>query len=121
MATRTTVTLEDDLDGGQAEETVRFGLGAVEYQIDLSAANASRLRSQLAPFVEHARTLAGASGPGQDARRQRVGTARRCMPGLGTSHRDQRTRPGSGQCHRAVRGSDGRTITADLPVARHRE
>jgi hypothetical protein len=34
----TTVTLEDDLDGGPAEETVQFGLGPVDYEIDLSAA-----------------------------------------------------------------------------------
>ena len=34
---------------------MRFGLGAAEYEIDLSAANAGRFREQLAPFVEHAR------------------------------------------------------------------
>ena len=27
MASRSMITLEDDLDGGPAEETVRFGLG----------------------------------------------------------------------------------------------
>jgi hypothetical protein len=55
MATKTVITLEDDLDGSQAEETVRFGLGTVEYEIDLSAANAGRFRSQLVPFIDHAR------------------------------------------------------------------
>jgi len=44
MATRTMITLEDDLDGGPAEETVRFSLGAAEYEMDLSAANAARFR-----------------------------------------------------------------------------
>jgi hypothetical protein len=58
MAAKTVITLEDDLDGGVADETLRFGLGAAEYEIDLSAANASRLRAQLAPFVEHARMTA---------------------------------------------------------------
>jgi hypothetical protein len=38
-----------------AEETLRFGLGPAEYEIDLSAVNASRFRAELAPFVEHAR------------------------------------------------------------------
>ena len=55
MASRTMITLEDDLDGGPAEETVRFGLGGAEYEIDLNAANAGRFRAQLAPFIEHAR------------------------------------------------------------------
>ena len=33
MATKVTVTLEDDLDGGPAEETVRFGFGNIEYAV----------------------------------------------------------------------------------------
>jgi hypothetical protein len=54
MARKTTVALEDDLDGGPADEAVRFGLGGSEYEIDLSAQNAAAFR-RLAPFVEHAR------------------------------------------------------------------
>jgi hypothetical protein len=49
------VVLEDDLDGGPADETVRFGLGDTEYEIDLSEKNAAAFRKQLAPFIEHAR------------------------------------------------------------------
>lgn len=59
MARRTIVALEDDLDGGPAEETVRFGVGGSEYEIDLSEKNAAKLRKQLAPFVEHARRASG--------------------------------------------------------------
>jgi hypothetical protein len=55
MATRITVNLEDDLDGGAAGETVRFGLDGADYEIDLNKKNAAALRRQLAPFVEHAR------------------------------------------------------------------
>lgn len=55
MATKTTVTLEDDLDGGPAEETVQFRLGTNEYEIDLNVKNADRFREQMAPFVSHAR------------------------------------------------------------------
>jgi hypothetical protein len=73
MATRAMITLEDDLDGGPAEETVRFGLGSAEYEIDLSAANADRFRTQLRPFIEHARKL----GRGQRARQARTSAARR--------------------------------------------
>jgi hypothetical protein len=36
MATKITVALEDDLDGGPANETVRFGPGAAQYEIDLN-------------------------------------------------------------------------------------
>ena len=56
MATKITVVLEDDLDGGPADETVRFGLGGTEYETDLRASNAAAFRRQLAPYIEHART-----------------------------------------------------------------
>jgi nucleoid-associated protein Lsr2 len=55
VARRTIVTIEDDLDGGPADETLRFGIGGWEYEIDLSRKNAARFRKQLAPFIEHAR------------------------------------------------------------------
>jgi hypothetical protein len=55
MAQRVTVALEDDLDGGAADETLRFAFGGADYEIDLSKKNAAKFRKQLAPFVEHAR------------------------------------------------------------------
>ena len=55
MAVSTTVVLEDDLEGGPATETLQFSLGGREYEIDLNAKNAGRFRSQLAPFIDHAR------------------------------------------------------------------
>jgi hypothetical protein len=55
MAQKVTVALEDDLDGGPADETVRFGFGGTDYEIDLSAKNARALRTKLTPFIEHAR------------------------------------------------------------------
>src|SRR5215471_15130197 len=55
MATRINVTLEDDLDGGPAAETVRFAIGGAEYEIDLNKKNAAAFRKKLAPFIEHAR------------------------------------------------------------------
>jgi len=61
MATTTMIVLEDDLEGGPATETVQFSLGGKEYEIDLNAKNAGTFRSQLAPFVEHARR----AGPSQ--------------------------------------------------------
>jgi nucleoid-associated protein Lsr2 len=64
MATKTTITLEDDLDGGPAEETLQFGLAGAEYEIDLNATNARAFRQRLAPFIDHART----AGAGQRRR-----------------------------------------------------
>jgi len=59
MAQRVQVVLEDDLDGGDATETVAFGLDGRSYEIDLSTVNASRLRDALAPFVSAARRTGG--------------------------------------------------------------
>ncbi|HEX4725029.1 MAG TPA: Lsr2 family protein [Pseudonocardiaceae bacterium] len=54
MASKTVVELFDDLDGGRADETVRFELDGVEYEIDLSTANAAALRDTLAVYIGHA-------------------------------------------------------------------
>jgi hypothetical protein len=62
MAQKVTVELEDDLNGGPADETMRFGLDGTEYEIDLSEKNARAFRTQLAPFVEHARKAGRAAG-----------------------------------------------------------
>ncbi len=72
MATRISVALEDDLEGGPADETVRFGLGGSEYEIDLNKKNARAFRRQLAPFVEHARK----AGRGQRRRSVRTSSSR---------------------------------------------
>ncbi len=55
MATKTTVVLEDDLEGGPADETLRFSFGGTEYEIDLNTKNATALRERLAPYIGHAR------------------------------------------------------------------
>jgi hypothetical protein len=55
MATKTMITLEDDYDGGRADETVRFSLDGASYEIDLSDRNADKLRKALSPFLEAAR------------------------------------------------------------------
>jgi hypothetical protein len=72
MATKTVVELEDDLEGGPADETVRFRLDGSEYEIDLSKKNAGAFRKQLAPYVEHARK----AGRGQRRRSGRTSASR---------------------------------------------
>jgi len=49
----------DDIDGGQAEGTVRFALDGSEYEIDLSASHSEELRSALGKYVTHARKVGG--------------------------------------------------------------
>jgi hypothetical protein len=86
MAQRVTVTLEDDLDGGPADETVRFGFGGANYEIDLSTKNTVAFRKQLAPFIGRARK-AGRAQPPRSARgaasRQRSGDIRAWAKGHG--------------------------------------
>lgn len=55
MARREIVVFEDDLDGTQGAETVKFGLDGAQYEIDLGEKNAARLRDALSPFVAAAR------------------------------------------------------------------
>ncbi|GAA3025991.1 histone-like nucleoid-structuring protein Lsr2 [Actinokineospora globicatena] len=59
MVQKVTVSLVDDLDGSQGDETVEFGLDGAAYQIDLSADNAEKLRDILADFVDRARRSGG--------------------------------------------------------------
>jgi hypothetical protein len=86
MAQRVTVVLEDDLNGGPAAETVRFGLGGAEYEIDLNKKNAAAFRKKLNPFIEHARKAG--RGPARRAAhtaasRQRSGDIRAWAKGQG--------------------------------------
>lgn len=62
MATRTLVTLVDDLDGTTADENVAFGFEGVDYEIDLTTEHASALRELLAPYTAAARRTGGRQG-----------------------------------------------------------
>ncbi|MCS6712606.1 Lsr2 family protein [Brachybacterium sp. EF45031] len=59
MARKTIVELVDDLDGGRADQTVTFSLDGVAYEIDLTDANAERLREALSEWVSKARRVSG--------------------------------------------------------------
>jgi hypothetical protein len=58
MAQRIQTLLIDDLDGGEAAGTVRFGLDGTEYEIDLSATHSDELRKALELYLAHARRTA---------------------------------------------------------------
>ncbi len=72
MAQRIQTLLIDDIDGGEAAGTVRFGLDGTEYEIDLSAAHSDELCEALARYLAHARRTGGAA---KGAARGRRGSA----------------------------------------------
>jgi hypothetical protein len=59
MAQKVNIIMVDDIDGGQADEAVSFGLDDTNYEIDLSSQNAAALRDALAPYVAAARKVRG--------------------------------------------------------------
>jgi Lsr2 len=81
MAQKVHVVLEDDLDGGSADETITFGLDGTTYEIDLTKKNAVKLRDALAPWVGAARRISGGRasarrGRGRPARASQAGDIR---------------------------------------------
>jgi hypothetical protein len=61
MAQKVSIILIDDIDGSEADETVRFALDGSSYEIDLNATHAQELRDALSLYVGHARK-AGSGG-----------------------------------------------------------
>jgi hypothetical protein len=74
MAQKVQVLLVDDVDGGEAAESVTFGLDGVTYEIDLSDKNAGKLRDGLATWVANGRRVGG---------RSKSGTRRAAAPAAG--------------------------------------
>ncbi|MFD1829222.1 MULTISPECIES: histone-like nucleoid-structuring protein Lsr2 [Streptomyces] len=68
MAQKVQVLLVDDLDGGEADETVTFALDGKTYEIDLTTANADKLRGLLEPYVKNGRRTGGRSARGKAPR-----------------------------------------------------
>ncbi|MGO1562995.1 MAG: histone-like nucleoid-structuring protein Lsr2 [Actinomycetaceae bacterium] len=64
MARQTITKLIDDVDGSQADTTVTFALDGERFEIDLSDANAAKLRESFAPWVAGARPVRGARRTG---------------------------------------------------------
>jgi hypothetical protein len=59
MVSKVIIRREDDLDGSEAIETIQFAIDNVEYEIDLSADNAAKLRASVASYVDKARKVGG--------------------------------------------------------------
>lgn len=62
MATRTVITLVDDLDGKELESggrIIAFSFDGIDYQIDLGAKNVERFANAIEPFVGAATRVGG--------------------------------------------------------------
>lgn len=64
MAQKIQTLFIDDIDGGEAEGTVRFALDGTEYEIDLNAKHSEELRSAVGKYVTHARKVGGTARRG---------------------------------------------------------
>ncbi len=68
MAQRTQVLYVDDIDGSDAEGTVRFGFDGTDYEIDLNKQHADQLAQAIGPFLAAARKLPPSRRPARAAR-----------------------------------------------------
>ena len=90
MATKTVVSVVDDIDGSADAETVTFTYNGKTYEIDLARKNRDALASALSPFVQAARSTSRKSahrpksGGDEDAAAVRAWAAGR---GIEVSHR----------------------------------
>lgn len=57
MVQRTVITYEDDIDGGEAAESITFALDDTTYEIDLNANNAEALRAVFLDYMDKARKV----------------------------------------------------------------
>lgn len=66
MAKRVTTELVDDFDESTPAETVEFSFQGIDYEIDLSSENTSKLRAELEPYMQAGRKVSrGAPRPGR--------------------------------------------------------
>jgi hypothetical protein len=62
MARQVITTLIDDLDGKKADRSVEFSLDGINYTIDLSEANAGKLRKALDPYINAGKRMGRSTG-----------------------------------------------------------
>ena len=74
MAQKVQTLFIDDIDGGEAEGTVRFALDGNEFEIDLNSKHSDELRSALVTYISHARKV-GRASPRSGARAIRKPTS----------------------------------------------
>jgi hypothetical protein len=60
VAQKTQILYVDDIDGTEAEGTLRFGYSGVEYEIDLNRQHADEFANAIGPYLEAARKVSAA-------------------------------------------------------------
>jgi hypothetical protein len=68
VAQRTQILYVDDIDGGEAEGTIRFGVDGAEYEIDLSKEHAEQFAKAVSPYVAAARKVPAVRRAGRGSR-----------------------------------------------------
>ena len=111
MAQKVQTLYVDDLDGSEADGTIRFGLDGAEYEIDLNAKHAQELRDVLARYVAAGRRVRAStsqsSRSGRKAQPNALNTTRDPRVGQGPGDRGQGPRPDSRRTRSQVQGRDG--------------
>lgn len=68
MAQRTQILYVDDIDGSEAEGTVRFGLDGAEYEIDLNKKHSAQFTKAIRPYIDAARKVSSSRRPARGSR-----------------------------------------------------
>jgi hypothetical protein len=71
MAQRTQIIITDDIDGSEAEGTIRFSFGGTSYEIDLNKKHADQFATALAPFTAAGRKVSGTRRSSRDGQASR--------------------------------------------------
>ena len=76
MAREVIEKLVDDLDGGEATETVTFALDGTSFEMDLSKKNATAFRKSFNRYIKAARRSTSTGGRRRKPAAQRTGRSR---------------------------------------------
>jgi hypothetical protein len=69
MAQKVLTVLTDDIDGGEASQTITFAVDGVTYEIDVNDAHAGDLRGAFDYWIGYARKVSARGGVARVARR----------------------------------------------------
>jgi hypothetical protein len=94
VARKIEVQLLDDIDGGQADETLRFSLDGVGYEIDVSVKHANELRGSLEKYIDAARRIGRGAVTGARVRAGNASTPTRVDRAQNQAIRDWAKRKG---------------------------
>ena len=75
MAQKIQTILEDDIQGGEASQTVTFSYQGKDYEIDLNDKNADKMEKAFSFYVEHARRIGGRSAARRSSRKSDIDPA----------------------------------------------